>query len=116
MIQLSKEIPILNNRWVDTLLQYTLVEGLTISSWIVWDVLANIRIYYVVEVVVVRCWVVIIVLREPIQQLFLLIIELFMIGRHIGQWLLTLDSSSAIRVDQFFLDKQEEALHGLPTY
>jgi len=67
VVQLAEEVPVLDNRGVDTLLQNTLVEGLALSHNLrivleVSHILANVRVDKVIEVIIVAGGVVVIVL------------------------------------------------------
>lgn len=107
MIDLSQEIPILYHTGVYTLLQDALVEVLASCRVIVLHILAHIRVDYIVKFVVVGARVVVIVGTELIEQLFFFVIEVVLIGWHIGYSLFTLDQSSSICIDQLPKNKDE---------
>ena len=68
MVQLPKEVPVLDNWGVESFLEDSLIENLTGGQpYIVADDLAHVRVYDAIEQIVVGNWVEVEVRREDVE-------------------------------------------------
>ena len=108
VVDLPQEVPVLDHRRVNALLQDALVEGLAVSPHLVIlvevaHILADVRVDHVGEVGIVRFCVVVVVGWEFVQQHFLLVIEQLVIFGHIDVRFLSFDEGCPVRIYKLLL-------------
>jgi hypothetical protein len=123
---LPEVVPVGDHWGVEALGEDPLVEALALRRRLILNILAQIRVYDVVEEVIVGRRVVVVVGWEGVKELFLFVVDLVNITGNVAEGGCPEDARCAVRIDHLakgplvttvlHVDQEKEALSWVPRY